>query len=229
MSFLHPAIAMQRTPEAELMLDDSQAAAYARADLSDLHDGLVAAFEARLGTPTHGTLLDLGCGAADICVRCARAWPGVSVVGIDGSPAMLAQGRARVRREALDARIRLDERRLPDRSLPAAAFDAVIANSLLHHLASPALLWDTVIHTARPGARVFVMDLRRPASRADAGALVERYAAGAEAVVRRDFFNSLCASYAPLEVRAQLDAHGLSQFSVQPIGDLHLVVAGIAA
>lgn len=211
------------------MLDDSQAAAYARADLSDLHDGLVAAFDARFGAPASGTVLDLGCGAADISVRCARAWPGVSIVGIDGSPAMLAEGRARVRREALDARIRLEERRLPDRSLPAAAFDALIANSLLHHLASPALLWDAVRHAARPGAGVFVMDLRRPASRAEAEALVDQYAAGADPLVRRDFLNSLCASYAPLEVRAQLDAHGLAHFSVQPIGDLHLVVTGIAA
>ena len=220
---------MQRIPESELMLEDSQAAAYARADLSELHDGLVPAFEARLGALTSGALLDLGCGAADISVRCARAWPGVSIVGIDGSPAMLTEGRARVSREALDARIRLEERRLPDASLPAAAFDAVVANSLLHHLATPAVLWDAVRHAARPGAPIFVMDLRRPECLADADALVDQYAAGADPIVRHDFLQSLCASYTPLEVRAQLDVQGLGHFRVEPIGDLHLVVTGTAA
>lgn len=211
------------------MLDDSQVVAYAHADLSDLHDGLVAAFELRLGPLTAGTLLDLGCGAADVSVRCARAWPGITVVGIDGSPAMLAEARARVGRERLEARITFEERRLPDGMLPARAFDAVIANSLLHHLERPTVLWDTVRHVARPGAPIFVMDLRRPATVVQAERIVARYASGADPIARRDFLNSLCASYTPSEVRAQLDDHGLSHFSVEPVGDVHLVVTGTAA
>jgi hypothetical protein len=73
------------------------------------------------------------------------------------------------------------------------------------------------------------MDLMRPASRADAHALVERYASGEPAVLRTDFCNSLLAAYRPEEIKAQLQAARLSHLAIEVISDRHFIVWGSMA
>jgi SAM-dependent methyltransferase len=141
---------------------------------------------------------------------------------------MLAHGRARIRREGLGDRVRLIRGYLPGARLPLAGYDAIISNSLLHHLREPMALWDTIKSCARPGAPLFVMDLLRPAGREQARALVDEYAAGEPDVLRRDFFQSLLAAYRPGEVEAQLRAAGLTSLKVAPVSDRHLLVFGAA-
>jgi SAM-dependent methyltransferase len=218
---------MDRTPEPELMEDEAQARAYAEADFDEPHSMFVRLWEEwRGGEELAGTIVDLGCGPADITVRFAERYLRVRLDGIDGSRAMLDCARERIRRHGLESRIRLIQSRLPDEDLPRAHYDAVISNSLLHHLTDPAVLWRTIRACARPGAPVFVMDLMRPESRADAEALVERHAAGEPAVLRRDFFHSLLAAWRPDEVRAQLAAAGLDGFRVGIVSDRHMTISG---
>ncbi|MFO0138810.1 MAG: hypothetical protein ACK535_12480, partial [Cyanobacteriota bacterium] len=83
-------------------------------------------------------------------------------------------------------------------------FAAVVSNSLLHHLHDPQVLWQAVGQLAAPGATIYIKDLRRPASAAAADALTELHAAGAPAVLRRDFRASLAAAFTAAEVEAQL-------------------------
>ena len=63
-------------------------------------------------------------------------------------------------------------------------------------------------------------------SASSAQALVDRYAAGAPAVLRADFLASLHAAFEPGEVEAQLVAAGLDHFEVRVTSDRHLVVRG---
>lgn len=219
---------MKRVPEPELMDDDAQARAYAEAGFEEPHRQFVELFRAQWPVLSlQGRVLDLGCGPADITLRFARAWPGTVIDGIDGAEAMLGYGRERIRRHGLEGRIRLWRARLPDDPLPGHGYDAVISNSLLHHLRDPAVLWEAVKAAARPGAPVFVMDLMRPGSEAQARALVEEHAAGEPEVLRRDFYHSLLAAYRVGEVRDQLAAAGLAGLSVRAVSDRHLVVAGV--
>jgi vacuolar-type H+-ATPase subunit C/Vma6 len=74
---------------------------------------------------------------------------------------------------------------------------------------------------------VFVVDLRRPDNRAAAHQLVDAYSAREPEVLRRDFYNSLLASFTLDEVRRQLAAADLP-LTVQEITDRHLVVYGLA-
>lgn len=218
---------MQRIPEPELMDDVVQAAAYAQADFEDAHARFIELFRAAFPdeAPT-GNVLDLGCGPADITVRFARAFPHCVIHGVDGAAAMLDHGRQRIEREQLAQRIVLVHGHLPGAALPLASYDAVISNSLLHHLHDPAVLWRTLARYARPGAPLFVMDLKRPVSRAAAEALVQQYADGEPAILRHDFLHSLCAAYRPDEVAAQLRAAGLDYLAVAEVSDRHLVVHG---
>ena len=217
---------MQRIPEPELMDDPEQARAYAGADFSEPHQAFVERFAQCFPRHRPRRVLDLGCGAADITIRFALAHPGCDLTGVDGAPAMLALAQGAVTRAGLADRIQLREVRLPDKTLAQHAFDTVISNSLLHHLADPQVLWRAVVDCAEPGAAVFIMDLRRPDTREQAGRLVQEYSANEQEVLRRDFFNSLLAAYRPEEITALLARVNLSGLQAEAVGDRHVVVHG---
>lgn len=216
---------LARTPEPELMDEAEQAAAYAGADFEASHGAIVDALVARLPDfPATGSVLDIGCGPADISIRVARRFPGVHVDGVDGAEAMLAPGRERIEREGLGERIALHRVMLPDGTLPRATYDAVVSNSLLHHLHDPMALWHVVTGATRAGGAVFIADLARPEDEAAVDALVADMAAEPE-VLQRDFRASLHAAFTVDEVRGQLRAAGLD-LAVESIDDHHLVVWG---
>lgn len=220
---------MQRTPEPELMEDEAQALAYAEADFEDANSGFVRHFQAAFPDwDGQGAMLDLGCGPADIAARLALAFPDAAVHGVDGSAAMLQCSIPILAQAGVADRVRVVLGRLPDVDLPLPRYDAVVSNSLLHHLPDPAILWQAVRRFAAPGAPVFVMDLARPASPAAAAAVVDAYAAGEPDVLRRDFLLSLHASYRVDELRAQLDAAGLGSLQVDMVSDRHLAAWGRA-
>jgi SAM-dependent methyltransferase len=211
------------------MVDDDQALAYAEADFSEPHEAAVTRFAELFPEFAGDRVLDLACGPADVTVRFAHAYPGVTVVGVDGSPPMLAHGVQRVAAAGLADRITLVHRRLPDPQLAELGrFDAVLCTSSLHHFHDPAVLWEAIRATAAPGACVLVQDLARPSSTGEVDRLVTTYAAGEPEVLRRDYRNSLRAAFTVDEVRAQLDRAGLGDWKVAMVSDRHLLVTGRA-
>ena len=214
---------LKRTPEPELMDDLEQAVAYDEADFSTTDADFVERFFRFCPEPRR--VVDLGCGPGNLALRIAAGCTGAQVLAVDGSEAMLARGRAR-RVAALEARVRFAAHTLPDATLPQASFDAVVSNSLLHHLHDPGVLWATIAHVAQPGAHVFVSDLRRPSSLEAVDAIVAAYAADAPDVLRRDFRASLHAAFTPDEIRAQLDERGWGNWRVEVTSDRHVVVCG---
>lgn len=220
-------LTMERIPEPELMLDEAQARAYASADFAEPHDRCVDLLRANLSElPASGRVLDLGCGPGDMTLRLARALPGWSIDGVDGSPAMLDLARGAAAKAGLGARLQFHRAVLARDPLPGRNYDLVFSNSLLHHLADPMDLWSAVRRAGRPRTFVFVMDLLRPDSESEARALVERYALAEPEVLRRDFYNSLLAAYRPAEIHEQLDDAELGTLALEVVSDRHLVVFG---
>jgi 2-polyprenyl-3-methyl-5-hydroxy-6-metoxy-1,4-benzoquinol methylase len=218
---------MQRIPEPELMDEAEQARAYAMADFAEPNARFVEYFEAEFPELRAGAVLDLGCGPGDIVMRLATRRAGLEVHGIDGSAAMLRFASERLHESPeLGGRVQFIEGRLPGATLPLPGYDAVVSNSLLHHLHNPDVFWRAVREAGMPGAAVLVMDLFRHASQAAARAIVDQYAAGEPDVLRQDFFASLCAAFEPDEVRAQVRAHGLDDLKVRTVSDRHLLVTG---
>jgi SAM-dependent methyltransferase len=218
---------MQRIPEPELMDEFEQARAYAEADFSEPNERFVELFAAEFPDLRAGAVLDLGCGPGDIALRLARRNPALEVDALDGSQPMLAYGEARLRGEPeLAARVSFVEGILPGAKLPRSRYDAVVSNSLLHHLHDPRVLWRAVLDHGAPGAAVLVMDLFRPGSAGEAQEIVEAYAGEEPEVLKRDFYNSLCAAFDPAEVRDQLASCGLSALEVRTVSDRHMVVTG---
>ena len=218
---------MERLPEPELMNDPAQAKAYAHADFEDAHSAIVAHFCRIFGKHEKPhTVLDLGCGPADISIRFARLYPDCRIDALDGAHFMLEQARTRIEHAGLQHQISLHLQCLPDCELPQKNYQAIVSNSLLHHLHDPQDLWTTIRRYAVPGTAIFICDLYRPQTLGQAEDLVSRYAAGEPEILRRDFHNSLLAAFTPDEVQDQLDTAGLQGLKLEPISDRHLLVSG---
>lgn len=224
-------MALDRVTEPELMDEEEQARAYDQADFEEPNARYVRLVEERLlrDVPHGGLALDLGCGPAEIPLRLLALREDLRIRAIDGSSAMLEC--ARERREAVDSalgeRLELVEMLLP--AEPAAQSeraDAVISNSLLHHLHNPAHVWQSIRALAKPGAPFLLADLRRPSSHNEVDQLVASYAAGEPDVLRHDFRASLYAAFTPDEVREQLREEGFDDATVEVISDRHLLVVG---
>jgi 2-polyprenyl-3-methyl-5-hydroxy-6-metoxy-1,4-benzoquinol methylase len=207
------------------MTDHEQAEAYAAANFAGVNQPVASWFQQQFPAFTEDArLLDIGCGTADLTIRLVHAYEGMTALGIDGSEAMLHHGRDLVAKAGLASRIVLEQRHFPDATLETTAFDAVTANSLLHHLSDTNSFWRAIQHCAKPGAPILVADLRRPQDSATAALLVEEYAFLAKPPLKRDFLNSLHAAYTADEVRQQLHEAGVQGFTVDEAGPLHLLV-----
>ena len=210
------------------MDDPQQALAYASADFTEAHSRIVDSFAGYFPDQgLRGDILDLGCGPGDISFRFTYRYPECSVVGVDGSKAMIALANQRKARAGdVGDRITFIEGLIPDVPLDTVPYTAIISNSLLHHLHKPHVLWETIHRYAGAGTKIYVVDLFRPENHAAARQLVAAYASGEPEILRRDFYNSLLAAFEPGEVEAQLARAGLDALSVAVISDRHLVVHG---
>lgn len=218
--------ALPRTPEPELMDTPDQVAAYASADFAESNQGFVDFFCAHnQPRPTGGSLIDLGCGPGDICIRLAGALPDWRLDGADAGPNMLERARYNIDQAGQASRIRLIQARLPDTSALDTGYDATTSNSLLHHLPDPDWLWQAVRALTRPGGWIQVMDLCRPESPEEIEELVARYAGDEPEVLRQDFANSLHAAWRVDEVQQQLEAAGLG-LDCRTVSDRHWMVSG---
>lgn len=204
------------------MDDDEQTLAYAQADFSAPHQQFIEHLKEKFPTLS-GTVVDLGCGPADISIRCARNFVGSRVIGIDGSASMLKLANSAIRAHGLQGLIQLQCLRLP---CPLAIqADGIISNSLLHHLHQPEVLWQSIHAMAKPNCKIFIMDLMRPDHEATARDLVQTYAANEADILQRDFYFSLLAAFQPDEIRQQLVQAKLP-LKVEVISDRHLIIYG---
>lgn len=223
---------MKRTLEPELMEEAEQASAYARADFNEPHSRIVEIFgEEFPGVDITGYILDLGSGPGDVSFRFAERFPRASIIGVDGSAAMIELAEtAKAQKGGAAARVKFIKGIIAPRSvtppIPRLSYDLIFSTSFLHHLHEPSVLWDYINEYASTGTKIFVTDLLRPRSRKEASRLVELYSAGEPEVLKRDFYNSLLAAFRPVEVTKQLENAGLNGFTVKVVSDRHMIIFG---
>ncbi|MEK6852504.1 MAG: class I SAM-dependent methyltransferase [Nanoarchaeota archaeon] len=216
---------MERTLEKEVMDTWANALAYASADFSVPHQEFADQLAADYG-PYLKDILDLGCGAADIPIRLAKAVPSCRIIGVDASVTMIKLGRKAIKEAELENKINLIRGYIPGLPFKEHGYDAVISNSLLHHLPNPKVFWEEVKRLARDESAIYVKDLLRPKSKYDAKALVEKYAADTQEVHQTDFYNSLLASFTVDEVRKQVKQACLD-LKVEQVSDRHWLAKGV--
>jgi len=217
---------MQRVPEPEYMDLTEEADAYGRADFSEVNTAFVNRLLSFALNTKSPLVLDLGVGPGDIPLRILAEKPHWHIVGLDAARAMLLI--AREARAYADPTRQLsltlaDAKTLP---FPENTFDAVISNSILHHVSEPTDLWKEIGRAAKPGALIFVRDLYRPESTEAAKALVQHHAGNESALLQEEFYRSLLAAYTVEEVKEQLATAGLSGLTVAQVTNRHLDVFG---
>lgn len=217
---------MKRVLEPELMIDEQQVKAYAEADFETPHQDFIQRLSAWVNEPQFsGTALDLGCGPGDISYRFAKAFPLSKLHAVDGSEPMLNVALAALSSD-LEERLCFILGRLPDVILPQSGYEIIFSNSLLHHLPDPQTLWQTVKNYARPGTRIIIMDLLRPANLALAQNMVQDYTMNEPKILQRDFYHSLLAAFSLEEISTQLAKADL-KLQVEQISDRHVFITGV--
>jgi ubiquinone/menaquinone biosynthesis C-methylase UbiE len=217
---------MKRIPEPELMETMEQAEAYDQADFSESHGRRVELFRERYGRELTGAVLDIGCGSGDILERFAKKFTKATFTGVDGSDPMLELSRRRMARAGLSNRMTFVHAFIPSPDIPRQKYDVVMSHSLLHHLHEPKVLWDTVKQVAGKGTFIFIADLRRPGSEQDVARIVDERSGDEPDVLKRDFYNSLCAAFTASEIEQQLNQAGLD-LEVEEVGEIHVLIHGV--
>jgi ubiquinone/menaquinone biosynthesis C-methylase UbiE len=209
---------LPRTLEPEAMDTDAETAAYDAMDHRAVNRAFVDDLLAVAPSPRR--VLDLGAGTALIPIVLVAATPHARVTAVDLSSAMARRGAENVARAGVADRVSLVVASATALPFRAGDFDAVVSNSLAHHVPDPGALFAAIAAVAGDGA-VFVRDLARPASAGEVDALVARYAGDESPEARELFRASLHAALTVAEVRALADAHGLADARVALSSDRH--------
>lgn len=102
-----------------------------------------------------GRVLDIGCGAGDLCA--ALSPRSEYVLGVDLSPGMLAAARRKYGGRS-NIEFRLGD--ILEIDLPASGFDLIVSMAALHHVPlRPALA--RIVRWLEPGGMLLIVDLRR--------------------------------------------------------------------
>jgi len=167
------------------------------------------------------SFLDVGTGTALIPIELCKRSPEVRVMAIDLAVSMLDLAIMNVDVAGLRNQIQLAQVDAKDSGLEDEMFDAVISNSIIHHIPEPATTVEEMIRLTREGGAIFVRDLMRPDSSSGVDSLVELYASEETEYSRRLFGESLHASLTLEEMRELVSRFGSDPESVVATSDRH--------
>jgi 2-polyprenyl-3-methyl-5-hydroxy-6-metoxy-1,4-benzoquinol methylase len=226
-------MALPRTLEPEVMDTEQEARDYDAMDHGDVNarfcDDLLS-----LGVPL-GRVLDVGTGPGLIPIElCGRA-PAVEVDAIDLARHMLALAERNVARAGLGRRIVVSRVDAKATGRADGAYDAVVSNSIVHHIPEPAMVLREMWRLVRRGGALFVRDLERPADAGRVTELATTYAPvpagepqGVRAMHERQhalLAASLHAALTSDEVRAIVAPLGIPGSAVRTTSDRHWTLA----
>ena len=166
-------------------------------------------------------VLDIGAGTAQIPILLCQATEDVRVLAADAAVSMLDLARLNVEIAGLRERIQLDQSDAKQMPYRNAMFDAVISNSIVHHIPEPREVLREAVRVTRFGGVLFFRDLKRPADEEEVDRLVETYAEGCNEHQRALFRNSLHAALTIDELRAVVAELGFAPETVQVTSDRH--------
>ena len=160
-------------------------------------------------------------------IRLALAVPGLRITAIDGSAPMIALARDAIRTAGLEDRVTLlrgQIRGCGSRTTPATR----CLEGLLHHLPDPSVLWKEARRLGRSGAAVYVMDLIRPSSPADARRIVDSVAASEDPDPAGRFLQFAARRVYSRRGAEQVAAAGLG-IRVGKASDRHVLISGVTS
>ena len=210
---------LPRILEAEVMDTPADAADYDAMDFAAVNAAFADDCLKAVGSVT--TILDVGTGTARIPIELAKRSSSLQIIGVDLSDEMLILGRQNVAAAGLTDQITLflvDAKGMP---FEDGTFDAVVSNSIVHHIPDPSHCFQEIIRLAKPGGTIFLRDLFRPADKVTLEQLVETYAGNDTPHQKKLFADSLHAALTVDEVRSIVASFGFDPATVTATSDRH--------
>ena len=115
----------------------------------------------RVNAAPNDRVLDVATGTAAVAIELVRRH-GCSVVGLDQSPEMLAEGRSRVEAAQLSERIELVQGRAEELPFEDASFDALTFTYLLRYVDDPGATLKELARVVRPGGTIASLEFGVP-------------------------------------------------------------------
>lgn len=111
---------------------------------------------ARVDAERPATVIDLGCGSAELTATLHDRWPEAEVVGVDSSPDMVA--RARALPAVVAGHLHVEEADLRDwvRRRENVSCDVVVSNAALQWVPDHLALLPELVRILRPGGRLAI-------------------------------------------------------------------------
>lgn len=133
--------------------------------------------EIAAAAPASATVLDVGCGPAEILVRLARLSPTLRLTGVDIDAPMIDRARRKAARAGVSPTfVVADAASLP---FEDGSFDLVVSSFAIHHWPDPHAGLAEIMRVVKPGGRAIIWDIASPM------AMVEAHGAGSTAAARR--------------------------------------------
>jgi ubiquinone/menaquinone biosynthesis C-methylase UbiE len=219
---------LERVLEPEVMNDLQEAIEYHDMDFTEVNRAFVRdllAFASQEDRTLGRDILDLGTGTARIPVELCLQAPSLRVMAADASSEMLELARYHIEINHMLDRIQLHRTDAKKLVFGPSFFDAVISNSLVHHLPQSEAFFVEALRVLRPGGFLFVRDLFRPASQEQVEALVAQHAGNESPRSQQLFRQSLQAALTTEELAKILAALGVDASCIQMTSDRHWTLA----
>ena len=217
---------LDRVLEPEVMDTQAEAVDYDRMDHSHVNQIFVDDFLSALSkgpVPKMGswTIFDAGTGTAQIPIELLRRGISAKVTAADLANQMLIVARQNVSTAGFEASIELVVRDCKSLSEANETYDAVMSNSIVHHIPEPKRVFAEIWRVLKPGGLCFIRDLCRPGDLATLNHFVQTYSGEANEHQQRMFRESLHAALTVKEVRDFVRELGIPDEAVQATSDRH--------
>ncbi len=170
-------------------------------------------------------ILDVGTGTALIPLELCRRQVACHITAIDLAAEMLKLADLNIAAAGLQTQIQTDL--IDAKQMPFArdAFDAVISNSIVHHIPNPCAVFAEMMRVLRDRGLLFVRDLLRPNSLTELDRLVTTYAGKENTHSQQLFRDSLHAALSLDEVRQLAKSSDIAASAVAQTSDRHWTLA----
>lgn len=214
---------LKRVLEPEVMDTAEEARDYNAMDHSDVNrsfidDFLAAGFES-------GDVLDLGTGTAlipiELCKRLEQNDVDYRIMAADAAAHMLDLARLNIESQNLQERIQLAQIDAKNMNYADGMFDAVMSNSIIHHLPEPISCLKESVRITKPGGLLFFRDLLRPENDETVQELVQTYTGEENEHSQKMFDESLRAALTLDEIGEMIESLGFARSSVTQTSDRH--------
>ena len=212
-------MSLKRILEPEVMDTPEEARDYNGMDHSEVNRIFV---DDLLATGFTGVdILDLGTGTAQIPVELCQRSEDCRVMAVDAAINMLEIAKFNIDVAGMLHRIQLQKVDAKNMDFPDGMFDAVVSNSIIHHIPEPLDCLREAVRVTKPTGTLFFRDLLRPGSQQELDHLVQTYTGQENTHSQQMFRESLHAALTLDEIQDMVGQLGFDRQSVVQNTDRH--------